>query len=122
LLQKPWAEVWKDILTVARELRRTGVKTLCMRNLNDILEVGADRIRVRALKTGKPRILRERDFRYVWETLVEKGKIHGLKNIPKVKGRRISAIICAILSHLPYIEGRCEKGRVVLKLKLENRS
>ena len=122
LPRKPWAEVWKDVLAVVERLRETGIKTLCKGNLNDILEVKADHITVMSQKPlrgrPRPRLLKEEDFRYVWERLIKKGEIHTLREIPKVRGRR--AVICAILSHLPYIEGYCEKRKLILKLNFKN--
>jgi len=118
---KPWDEVWEDIKRVARELRHAGITTLCKGNPNDILEVMDDRIIVRARKPIRPetglkrRVLKEDDFRYVWDVLVRKGLIMGLDEVPKVRGRR--AVISAIMAQLPYVEGRCEKRRVVLELK-----
>ena len=121
MLAKSWGEIWEDIKEVARRLRHTGIRTLCKRNLNDILEVKDDYVVVRSHKPIRPetglksRVLKEDDFRYVWNVLVRKGLIMGVKDVPKVRGRR-SAIL-AIMAQLPYVEGRCEKGRVVLKLK-----
>ena len=118
---KSWGEVWEDIKEITRRLRHIGIRTLCRRNLNDILEVKDDHVIVRSHRPVRPetglkrRMLKEDDFRYVWNVLVRKGLIMGVNDVPKVRGRR-SAIL-TIMAQLPYVEGRCENRRVVLELK-----
>ena len=121
MVKKEWPDVWKDIRSVVSRIKNSGkeIRTLCRGYPNTVLEVTPSSIVVmshRPLKKGeyKPRRITEEDFQYVWSRLLEKGRIEGLNDIPKVRGRR--AIICAILAMLPYINGRHEKRRLILEL------
>ena len=115
---KPWREVWEEIKELVKSMRR--IETLCQKVPNDVLEVAGNRIIVmshRPKRPGIPRpgVLKENDFRYAWNVLTSKRVIVGTDQIEEVRGRR--SIILAILAQLPYVEGRCERRRVVIELK-----
>jgi len=115
---KPWREVWEEIRELIRSMRQ--IKTLCQKVPNDVLEVAGDRIVVMSHRpkrpgTPRPRVLKESDFRYVWGVLANNRVIVGVDQIKEVRGRR--SVILAILAQLPYVEGRCERRRVVVELR-----
>jgi len=122
MVKREWPDVWRDVRDAVSGVKAGGkqIMTLCRKSTNDILEVDASSIVVmshKPLRKGvyKPRRITEEDFHYVWSKLVERGRIEGLSEIPRVRGRR--AIICTILTMLPYVNGRCIKRRIILELK-----
>lgn len=114
--QRLFVDVWKEIQETFKE--RETVETICQKSKNDVIEVTSEFITVRSHnpKGGKPigdnRKLTKEHFHYVWDTVERENKVY-LDDLTKFVGKR--AVICAILSELPYYQGECESRRMVLK-------
>lgn len=113
-----FTDVWSRILHILEEkkLKNEPVETLCKRVKNHILEVNEDYIVLQSEKSrgNIPRKILKRDFELVYNKLIQK-PIFTLNDIREVVGRR--SIICSVLALHESIVGRCEKGKVLLKLK-----
>ncbi len=90
-------------MTLPKNRKNKYIVTLVDKVKNKIYDINDYEIRVISEETGNERTLKKKDFEYFWRILSEKGCIEKLDDLPKLKGKRISAIIRAIFAELPYI-------------------
>jgi hypothetical protein len=104
----------EDIQVILKQ--RQQVETICQKSVNDIVKVDSSGIRVSShrSRSGKVRFISKDEFRYVWDILSTKD-IYTLDSLQKIIGKR--SITCAILTNLPYIAAKCDKGKVSLSFR-----